>query len=128
MSQKAYRRVMLTFIIVMLFFTFFLKTMYNYRLPTVTLALPMQGRLETEEMYDAIIPLEALHQDKKGYYVFTVQEKESVLGSNYLLERTSVDLLASDDTHVAVIGVYSDMPVVVGSTKEIAEGDRVNYQ
>jgi len=128
MSQKAYRRVMLTFIIVMLFFTFFSKTMYNYRLPTVTLALPMQGRLETEEMYDAIIPLEALHRDKKGYYVFTVQEKESVLGSNYLLERTSVDLLASDDTHVAVIGVYSDMPVVVGSTKEIAEGDRVNYQ
>lgn len=119
---------MLIFIIVMLFFTFFSKTMYNYRLPTVTLALPMTGKLESEEVYDAIIPLEALHKDKKGYYVFTIQEKESVLGSNYLAVRTSVDLLESDDTHVAVIGVYSDMPVVVSSTKEFGEGDRVNYK
>lgn len=82
---------------------------------------------QTSVNYSAILPNYALNKDTKGYYVLVLTEKESILGNHYVAARVSVDLVDTDHSNVAVMGINVDMPVIVASTAEIEEGDRVKY-
>ena len=132
-------KILAAFFILAIFLTFFSKTFYNAHLRTVTVALPMTGQLdrseesdsgqyEEAEIYDGIIPNSALHKDQKGYYVWTIQEEESVLGNYYAVKRVSVDFLDADDTHSAVIGLTENMVVIISDSEGLTEGEHVRYQ
>lgn len=137
--QSIYLKILAAFFILAIFLTFFSKTFYNAHLRTVTVALPMTGQLdrleesdsgqyEEAEIYDGIIPNSALHKDQKGYYVWTIQKEESVLGNYYAVKRVSVDFLDADDTHSAVIGLTENMVVIISDSEGLSEGERVRYQ
>lgn len=83
---------------------------------------------KAEEVYDGIVPNDALHKDVKGYFLWTVQEEESVLGNFYAVKRASVDFLDSDDTHSAVLGITENMVIIVDGPGDLSEGDRVRYE
>lgn len=82
---------------------------------------------KTEEAYDGIVPSNALHKDRKGYYLWTVQEVESVLGDFYAVKRASVDFLDSDSSHSAVMGITEGMVIIVDGPENLCEGDKVKY-
>lgn len=82
----------------------------------------------TEEVYNEIVPSNALHKDMKGYFLWTVQEEESVLGNFYAVKRASVDFLDADDTHSAVLGLTENMVIIVDGPEDLGEGDRVRYE
>lgn len=143
MERKNHQRLYLTlitlFFILVIFLTFFSKTFYNAHLRTVTVALPMTGQLDHSEesdsgqnqeaeIYDGIIPSSALHKDKNGYYVWSIQEEESVLGNYYAVKRVSVDFIDADDTHSAVIGLTENMVVIISDSEGLTEGEHVRYQ
>lgn len=83
---------------------------------------------KAEEVYDGIVPNDALHKDMKGYFLWTVQEEESVLGNFYAVKRASVDFLDADDTHSAVLGLTENMVIIVDGPGDLSEGDRVRYE
>lgn len=137
--QSIYLKILVAFFILVLFLTFFSKTFYNAHLRTVMVALPMTGQLdhseesdsgqyEEAEIYGGIIPSSALHKDKNGYYVWSIQEEESVLGNYYAVKRVSVDFIDADDTHSAVIGLTENMVVIISDSEGLIEGERVRYQ
>lgn len=136
--KRVYGGLMAAFFLLALFLTFYSKTFYNAHLRTVTVVLPMTGELERPEgsgseeeqaeTYDGIIPNSALHKDGKGYYVWSVQEEESVLGNYYAVKRVSVDFQDADATHSAVVGLADDMAVVVSDAEGLQEGEHVRYQ
>ena len=143
MERKNHQRLYLTlialFFILVIFLTFFSKTFYNAHLRTVTIALPMTGQLyhseesdsdqyQEAEIYDGIIPSSALYKDQKGYYVWSIQEEESVLGNYYAVKRVSVDFIDADDTHSAVIGLTENMVVIISDSEGLTEGEHVRYQ
>lgn len=80
------------------------------------------------ENFDVIIPSYALHKDESGYYILSLEEKTSVLGKQYIVERVSVDLLDTDDTSVAIMGINADTLVIEAGTTEISAGMRVMYE
>lgn len=105
---------------------------------TITVAFTCEDSIEgkkadvklwkAEEVYDGIVPNDALHKDMKGYFLWTVQEEESVLGNFYAVKRASVDFLDADDTHSAVLGLTENMVIIVDGPGELSEGDRVRYE
>lgn len=105
---------------------------------TITVAFACEDSIEgkkadvklwkAEEVYDEIVPNDALHKDMKGYFLWTVQEEESVLGNFYAVKRASVDFLDSDDTHSAVLGITENMVIIVDGPGDLSEGDRVRYE
>lgn len=78
--------------------------------------------------FDTIIPSYALHKDAAGYYVLSVQKKSGILGEEYIVVRNSVDLLDTDTTSSAIVGIDLDTPIIVAGTEEITEGMRVHYE
>lgn len=105
---------------------------------TITVAFACEDSIEgkkadvklwkAEEVYDGIVPNDALHKDMKGYFLWTVQEEESVLGNFYAVKRASVDFLDADDTHSAVLGLTENMVIIVDGPGDLSEGDRVRYE
>ena len=83
---------------------------------------------KTEEVYDGIVPSNALHKDMKGYYLWTVQQVESVLGDSYAVKRASVDFLDADSSHSAVMGLTENMAVIINGPEDLSEGSRVRYK
>lgn len=79
-------------------------------------------------LYDTLIPLAALQQDDKGYYVLTLQEDKGVLGDGYKVARMAVDLFGADKLYCAVSGLPEGDPVIVEATSEIFAGDHVYYE
>lgn len=80
--------------------------------------------------YDLVIPSSAIHTDSSGSFVYTVAVKSSPLGNRYTVKKTTVTVLASDDTNSAVSGdltsadfviTTSTVPLDVGSQVRIAE-------
>ncbi|EFB76507.1 hypothetical protein SUBVAR_04875 [Subdoligranulum variabile DSM 15176] len=75
---------------------------------------------------DLVLPASAVHQDQEGNYVLVMEEKNTVLGLQYVLRRVSVSTIDSGDSTQAVSGALdSQAQVVVASSKPVQEGDRV---
>ncbi len=140
--NRIFGRIFIWFIGMTAVLTFFSKSLYNYRLPVVTVASPKQGRLETsiaggkaditpendDILYDTLLPIAALRQDDKGYYVLTLQADDGVLGNGYKAARAAVDLLDADKLYCAVEGLPEGELVIVEATSEIFAGDHVYYE
>lgn len=77
--------------------------------------------------YDSCIPIEALRQGGPDeYYVFVLEEKDTILGKQLAVKRVDVDLLAHDAKRAAISGgLEEDDKLATTSSKEITDGDLV---
>lgn len=139
-KTKRFRKAAVVFAAVVVVSTFFSRSLYNYRIPTVIVTSPKQGNLnlaeegETEilagselQPYDVLIPASALRKDYEGYYVLVLRENQSVLGRGYVAHRMSVELLDSDQEYCAVRGLPTDEQVILTGTDVIGDGSNVYY-
>lgn len=96
-----------------------------------------QGRTEgvmevtaTSEVYDFVISRQALHNDGSTNYIYILEEKESILGTEMSVRSLTVRLLEENEDKVAIMDdlLQSDMKIVVDSDKELSNGDAVKEE
>lgn len=72
------------------------------------------------------ISLMALHEENGRYFVYVVNEREGILGTEYYVEEINVSVIDKNDSLAAVEGAITDESrIVESSTKEIKKGDVV---
>lgn len=102
------------------------------RIPQNT--IPIGSSVEVQiaadkELYSSCIPLEALHQESEDkYYVYTIGEKKSILGTETVAKRVDVEIAYKGTRYAAVSGLSVGQKVIVFSTKQIQNGGRVKPQ
>ena len=81
---------------------------------------------KSENAYDALIPLTALHEANGMRYILTAEVRSGILGDSYTAVKTAVTVLETDDTNAAVqSGLSGDVLIITESNKYVKEGDRV---
>lgn len=103
----------------------------------VNIALPqdvgipgMSGSLqamEIGEMHPYCIPISALYEKDKTYYVYVVREREGILGPECYAEITYVQVVDKNQSLVAIEGgvLDEDTPVIISSSDALESGDVV---
>lgn len=76
--------------------------------------------------YDWVVPKSAIHSDSNGSFLYKVESKNSPLGNRYIARRVNVEILAQDDTSIAVTGDlgWGDY-VITTSSAPVKNGDMV---
>lgn len=79
------------------------------------------------ESYDCCIPVSAIYQNNGKYFVYVVNETESVLGTELTLQRIDVTVLDKNETDAALQtgSISSQQEVVISANKSISDGSRV---
>lgn len=81
--------------------------------------------------YGTCVPLAALRQGDNGnYYILTVSEKETVLGTEKVAKKVEVRVEKKDGEFAAISdnSISRGEQVIVGSNKNVEEGDRVRLE
>ncbi|MCQ2523650.1 MAG: HlyD family efflux transporter periplasmic adaptor subunit [Lachnospiraceae bacterium] len=79
--------------------------------------------------YDFIVPNSAIREDNNGKFVLRIKSKSTPLGNRYIAERVDVTVIAEDDTHSAVNGVFEGYDyIITTSSKPIEEGQQVRLK
>jgi HlyD family secretion protein len=74
----------------------------------------------------ALLPNDAIREDDNGTYVLILKEKKGSLGTEYMLQKATVQTGDSDDEKTSIENGVSPMDkVVVSSNKPVADKDRV---
>lgn len=82
--------------------------------------------IRSRETYNTAIPLSALRSDNSGYFVYVVQQKSTVLGTENTIVRVPVTLTAKDGEHAAIEGpISSEDKIVSNSSRPVQQGDSV---
>ena len=109
----------------------------NPKMTDITISLPVgQGKIgEYGEIiihgksknYDVIVPLEAIHQDSKAYYVLVIGKKNTILGVKQIASKVSVTISDKNGLKVALEDsiLSPDDEIILTSNKSIGDGDRV---
>ncbi|MCL2604871.1 MAG: hypothetical protein FWD90_10370 [Defluviitaleaceae bacterium] len=103
---------------------------------TVTITLPgndwgVGQRIDAQIVlsrgsYDMSVPISALRSDNAGYFVYTVGQRNTVLGLQNVVERINVNVIASDDHTVSVTGpIDRGSQIISSSNRAVSVGDRV---
>ena len=74
---------------------------------------------------DAIVPKSAVREDANGKFVLVVTSRSTPLGNRYTATRADIQVLAEDDTSVAVSGLASSDYVITTSSKPLDAGSQV---
>lgn len=80
------------------------------------------------EYHDLALPADAVYEDNGGgYYIFTLNEKEGILGSEYYVEKIKVQVKDRNDRYAALEPgtISADTKVIVYATKELKQGESV---
>lgn len=73
-----------------------------------------------------LLPNDAVREDDTGKFVLILKEKKGPLGSEYVVQRAAVQTGDADDTKTSIEnGVTPLDKIVISSSKQIADGDRV---
>ncbi|MCL2153167.1 MAG: hypothetical protein FWH57_09475 [Oscillospiraceae bacterium] len=84
---------------------------------------------QSRATYDQCVPISAVKSDNTGYYLLTVEQKNTILGTENILVRTAVNILAADDDNAAIQGSAGrNSRIVSSSNKAVAAGDRVRIE
>lgn len=83
--------------------------------------------VRASELYSCCIPIEALHVEDGKYFVYVVNETETVLGTELTLQRIDVTVLDKNESKAALAegSLSGDQKVVLSSDREISSGSRV---
>lgn len=84
----------------------------------------------SSESYDCCVPIQALHVEDGKYFVYVVNETESILGKELTVQRIDVTVLDKNETSAALTSgsVSSEQRIVLSSDKEISAGSRVRVE
>lgn len=78
------------------------------------------------EKYPCCISLLALHEENDRNFVYVVNEREGILGTEYYVEEITVSVVDKNDKLAAIEGaVTEESRIIDSSTKEIRKGDVV---
>lgn len=93
----------------------------------------MQGEYSIDKKsdirYNWVLPVSAVREDQGGAYCLVAKKKSTILGEEYVAERVNLTKKAKDVNQIAVEGVLTDdTKVIIESTKEIEEGDRLQIE
>ena len=81
---------------------------------------------KASKKYDTCVPLGALHSDGDKYYVYVINEKDTILGTETAVDKVQVDILDKNNEQAAIEGSFSwGQQVVLTSSKTLRNGDRV---
>ena len=109
----------------------------NPEMTDITISLPRgQGKIgEYGEIiihgksknYDVIVPLEAIHQDSKSYYVLVIGKKNTILGVQQIASKVSVTISDKNGLNAALEDsiLSPDDEIILTSNTSIGDGDRV---
>lgn len=77
--------------------------------------------------YDLCVPASAVHSDNRGTFVYVLEERETVLGTQNVLLRVPVEVLENGRTQTAIFSAILTAfdQVVASSTKPLSKGARV---
>lgn len=98
-------------------------------IPTKVKKLGSIATLKVEKAskkYDTCVPLGALHSDGDKYYVYVINEKDTILGTETAVDKVQVDILDKNNEQAAIEGSFSwGQQFVLTSSKTLRNGDRV---
>lgn len=99
------------------------------KLPDEEFAPGITGQFTIEkssEKYDNCIPLTALRNDNSGDYILVMRETSTILGKEFKAYRVNV-IVDKKDFQTAVINdvLGYDEEIIIGSNRNVMEGDRV---
>lgn len=79
------------------------------------------------EYHDLTLPGDAVFEETGGSYVYVLNEKAGILGSEYYVEKIRVQVKDRNDRYAALEAgtVSADTKVVIYSTKELKQGESV---
>ena len=81
---------------------------------------------KASKKYDTCVPLGALHSDGDKYYVYVINEKDTILGTETAVDKVQVDILDKNNEQTAIEGSFSwGQQFVLTSSKTLRNGDRV---
>lgn len=82
------------------------------------------------EYHNLTLPVDAVFDEMGSYYIYTLHEKEGILGSEYYVEKIKVQLKDKNDRYAALESgtISADTEVVVYTTKELKQGESVRPQ
>lgn len=99
------------------------------RLPEETGMPGLSGKMicsKAGEKYPSCISLLALHEENGRNFVYVVNEREGILGTEYYVEEITVSVADKNDNLAAIEGAVSEESRIIdSSTKEIKKGDVV---
>lgn len=83
---------------------------------------------KASKKYDTCVPLGALHSDGDKYYVYVINEKDTILGTETAVDKVQVDILDKNNEQAAIEGSFSwGQQFVLTSSKTLRNGDRVRF-
>lgn len=83
----------------------------------------------SEQDYDLCLPNTTIHQDNQGDFVFAVEEKNTVLGTQNVLVRIPVTVLEVGQSQTSIEGAISpEDSIVVQSTRSLEAGSKVRVK
>ena len=81
---------------------------------------------KASKKYDTCVPLGALHSDGDKYYVYVINEKDTILGTETAVDKVQVDILDKNNEQAAIEGSFSwGQQFVLTSSKTLRNGDHV---
>ncbi len=82
------------------------------------------------EYHDLTLPVDGVTEESGGYFIYTLNEKEGILGSEYYVERLKVQVKDKNDRFAAIESgtISADTKVVIHTTKELKQGESVRPQ
>ena len=81
---------------------------------------------KASKKYDTCVPLTALHSDGDKYYVYVINEKDTILGTETAVDKVQVEIFDKNNEQAAIDGAFSwDQKFVLTSSKTLRDGDRV---
>lgn len=84
---------------------------------------------KASKKYDTCVPLTALHSDGDKYYVYVINEKDTILGTETAVDKVQVEILDKNNEQAAIDGAFSwDQKFVLTSSKTLRDGDRVRLR
>ena len=82
------------------------------------------------EYHELALPVEAGFEERDTFYVYTLNEKEGILGSEYYAEKIKVQVKDQNDRFAAIEAgtISKDTKVITYSTEELKQGQSVRPQ
>lgn len=82
------------------------------------------------EYHSLALPVDAVFEETGGYFIYTLNEKEGILGSEYYAEKIKVQVKDKNDRFAALESgtISEDTKVIIYSTKELKQGESVRPQ
>jgi len=82
------------------------------------------------EYHNLTLPVESVYEESGVYYIYTLNEKEGILGSEYYAEKIKVQVKDKNDRYAAIEAgtISADTKVIIYSTKELKQGQSVRPQ